>query len=165
VAKLKIPQHWFDLGRSLAQLPRVLGVIEAALARQHAVLRKLTPGDMRTLHFVDQLRGEGSHQIAKALGVTHPAASTSIERLAKLGLVKHHAADGTDRRRKVVVLTPKGAAAARAVAAFYADVAKVFGTPFGPNEQRAFASLFSRAVAGAIEMTSAEGALREAMKG
>jgi DNA-binding MarR family transcriptional regulator len=157
-------QEWADFGRSLMQVRRAVSAVEGALIRQHFGSFKATPGDARMLLSIAKIGEQGSQEIAKDLGVSQPAASVAIARLAKAGMVKHKPAGNTDRRRKVVALTSKGKDAVEAAEAYYIDVAKVFAKPFSTAEQSVFAEMFVKSVGFTVEATSVEGALRGAME-
>lgn len=74
----------------------------------------LSPGRYAVLMALDVQPSLAPSQIAERLGVTRATVTGLIDRLARDGLVAD-VADGADRRRKTITLTPKGAALIDAV--------------------------------------------------
>jgi DNA-binding MarR family transcriptional regulator len=80
----------------------------------HAELARRGHPDMRPAHgFALQAIGPGgatATETGRRLGISKQAAGKTIERLEELGYV-YRAGDDTDRRRKLIRLTPRGIAA------------------------------------------------------
>jgi DNA-binding MarR family transcriptional regulator len=98
--------------------------LKTALQRHLAIVRPLaerfdlTPSRFEVLYAIRERRGARQTDISRALGVTPVTISRMIKRLEELGLVAR-VTSPTDRRAKVVELTPEGLArVTRAAPAF-----------------------------------------------
>ena len=91
----------------------------------HAELARRGHPDMRPAHgFALQAIGHGGATATEAgrrLGISKQAAGKTIERLEELGYV-YRAGDDTDRRRKLIRLTPRGIAALAMSAMIFNDI-------------------------------------------
>jgi DNA-binding MarR family transcriptional regulator len=84
-------------------------------------------------------------ELASALGIDAPAATSVVDELELLGLVERRA-HPTDRRAKLVVLTPRGAAAARKANAILATPPASFAK-LSDEEVEALAELLDKLAA------------------
>ena len=91
----------------------------------HAELARRGHPDLRPAHgFALQAIGHGgatATETGRRLGISKQAAGKTIERLEELGYV-HRAGDETDRRRKLIRLTPRGIAALAMSAMIFNDI-------------------------------------------
>jgi DNA-binding MarR family transcriptional regulator len=102
----------------------------------HAELARRGHGDMRPAHgFALQAIGLGGATATEAgrrLGISKQAAGKTVERLEELGYVER-AGDQTDRRRKLIRLTPRGIEALTLSAMIFNEIrarwASVLGEP------------------------------------
>jgi DNA-binding MarR family transcriptional regulator len=102
----------------------------------HAELARRGHPDLRPAHgFALQAIGHGGATATEAgrrLGISKQAAGKTIERLEELGYV-HRAGDETDRRRKLIRLTPKGIAALAMSAMIFNDIRSRWEGALGPG--------------------------------
>ena len=94
------------------ELPLLLfGGFRSIVDELHAELARRGHPDLRPAHgFALQaigLRGATATEAGRRLGISKQAAGKTIERLDELGYV-HRAGDDSDRRRKLVRITPRG---------------------------------------------------------
>jgi len=103
----------------------------------HAELARRGHPDLRPAHgFALQAIGHGgatATEIGRRLGVSKQAAGKTVERLEELGYV-HRAGDETDRRRKLVQLTPQGVAALAMSALIFSDIRSRWESALGPDQ-------------------------------
>jgi DNA-binding MarR family transcriptional regulator len=108
------------------ELPLLLfGGFRSIIEELHAELARRGHQDLRPAHgFALQAIGPGGATAAETgrrLGVSKQAAGKTIERLETLGYV-HRDSDGSDRRRKLVRITPRGLDALGASALIFEDI-------------------------------------------
>src|SRR5579864_2941553 len=94
------------------ELPLLLfGGFRSIIEELHAELARRGHPDLRPAHgFALQAIGPGGATATEAgrrLGISKQAAGKTIERLEELGYVRRDG-DGSDRRQKVVRITPRG---------------------------------------------------------
>ena len=103
----------------------------------HAELARRGHPDLRPAHgFALQAIGHGGATATEAgrrLGISKQAAGKTIERLEELGYV-HRAGDETDRRRKLIRLTPRGMAALAMSALIFSDIRSRWESALGPDQ-------------------------------
>jgi DNA-binding MarR family transcriptional regulator len=103
----------------------------------HAELGRRGHPDLRPAHgFALQAIGHGgatATETGRRLGVSKQAAGKTIERLEELGYV-HRAGDETDRRRKLIRLTPTGTAALAMSALIFSDIRSRWESALGPDQ-------------------------------
>jgi DNA-binding MarR family transcriptional regulator len=103
----------------------------------HAELARRGHPDLRPAHgFALQAIGHGgatATETGRRLGISKQAAGKTIERLEALGYV-HRAGDETDRRRKLIRLTPKGMAALAMSAMIFNDIRSRWEDVLGPGQ-------------------------------
>jgi DNA-binding MarR family transcriptional regulator len=91
----------------------------------HAELARRGHPDMRPAHgFALQaigLRGATATEVGRRLGISKQAAGKTIDRLAEIGYV-HKSGDDSDRRRKLVRITPRGRDALAQSAMIFEDI-------------------------------------------
>ena len=89
----------------------LLAGFRAVIDEAHEELATRGHPEMRPVHgFAMQaigMSGATAADVGRRLGVSKQAAGKTIEGLAELGYVQH-AGESADRRRKLVVLTPRG---------------------------------------------------------
>jgi DNA-binding MarR family transcriptional regulator len=119
------------------ELPLLLfGGFRSIIDELHAELARRGHQDMRPAHgFAMQaigLHGATATEVGRRLGISKQAAGKTVERLESLGYAQR-AADGVDRRRKLVRLTPRGIEALTLSAAIFTDIrarwAQTLGQP------------------------------------
>jgi DNA-binding MarR family transcriptional regulator len=102
----------------------------------HAELARRGHPDVRPAHgFALQaigLSGATATEAGKRLGISKQAAGKTVERLEELGYV-HRAGDDTDRRRKLVRLTPRGIEVLTLSAMIFNDIRARWESNFGPG--------------------------------
>lgn len=90
--------HFFDL------------IVRTSPARQASLARRdLTPNDSRALHSLDAIMGKPIGALARAWECDPSNATFIIDRLERLGFCRR-VPSPTDRRQRLVVLTPAGQA-------------------------------------------------------
>ena len=103
----------------------------------HAELARRGHPDLRPAHgFALQAIGHGgatATETGRRLGISKQAAGKTIERLEELGYV-HRAGDETDRRRKLIRLTPRGVAALAMSAMIFNDIRSRWEGTLGPGQ-------------------------------
>jgi DNA-binding MarR family transcriptional regulator len=103
----------------------------------HAELARRGHPDLRPAHgFALQAIGQGgatATETGRRLGISKQAAGKTIERLEELGYV-HRAGDETDRRRKLIRLTPRGIAALAMSAMIFNDIRSRWEGALGPGQ-------------------------------
>ena len=103
----------------------------------HAELAHRGHPDLRPAHgFALQAIGHGgatATETSRRLGISKQAAGKTIERLEELGYV-HRAGDETDRRRKLIRLTPTGMAALAMSALIFSDIRSRWESALGPDQ-------------------------------
>ena len=119
------------------ELPLLLfGGFRAIIDELHAVLARLGHPGLRPAHgFAMQAIGFGgatASDIGRRLGISKQAAGKTVERLAALGYAER-AADGADRRRKLVRLTPRGIEALAMSAMIFDDIRSRWAGTLGPE--------------------------------
>jgi DNA-binding MarR family transcriptional regulator len=109
----------------------------------HAELARRGHPDFRPAHgFALQaigLAGATATETGRRLGVSKQAAGKTIERLIELGYV-HRAGDDSDRRRKLVRLTPRGIAVLAMSAMIFSDIRARWDDTLGPGRLSALES-------------------------
>ena len=108
------------------ELPLLLfGGFRAIIDELHGELARRGHQDMRPAHgFAMQAIGLGGATATEAgrrLGISKQAAGKTIDRLEELGYV-HRSGDDTDRRRKLVRLSPSGVAVLALSAMIFNDI-------------------------------------------
>src|SRR5579859_2604408 len=119
------------------ELPLLLfGGFRSIIDELHAELARRGHPDLRPAHgFALQaigLEGATATEAGRRLGITKQAAGKTIDRLADLGYVEK-AGDDTDRRRKLVRITPRGLDALAASAAIFEDIRARWAGVLGPD--------------------------------
>jgi DNA-binding MarR family transcriptional regulator len=102
----------------------------------HAELARRGHPDLRPAHgFALQAIGHAgatATETGRRLGISKQAAGKTIERLEELGYV-HRAGDDSDRRRKLIRLTPRGIAALTMSAMIFSDIRSRWSGKLGPD--------------------------------
>ena len=119
------------------ELPLLLfGGFRSIIDELHAELARRGHPDLRPAHgFALQAigpTGATATETGHRLGITKQAAGKTIDRLAELGYV-HKADDDTDRRRKLVRITPRGLDALAMSAAIFDDIRSRWAAALGPD--------------------------------
>src|ERR1017187_9406823 len=109
----------------------------------HAELARRGHPDLRPAHgFALQaigLDGATATEVGQRLGISKQAAGKTAERLEELGYV-HRAGDQTDRRRKLIRLTPRGVAALVMSAMIFSDIRSRWESALGAGRLAALES-------------------------
>jgi len=119
------------------ELPLLLfGGFRSIIEELHAELARRGHPDLRPAHgFALQAIGAGgatATETGRRLGISKQAAGKTIERLEELGYVRRDG-DGSDRRQKVVRITPRGLEALAASALIFEDIRSRWGAELGPG--------------------------------
>jgi DNA-binding MarR family transcriptional regulator len=139
------------------ELPLLLfGGFRSIIDELHAELARRGHPDLRPAHgFALQaigLDGATASEVGHRLGISKQAAGKTIDRLTELGYTGK-ASDDTDRRRKLVRITPRGLDALSASAAIFADIRARWATDLGPDRLEAVeSSLRTMAPAGTYRL-------------
>ena len=108
------------------ELPLLLfGGFRSIIDELHAELARRGHPDLRPAHgFALQAigpRGATATEVARRLGISKQAAGKTIDRLAEIGYV-HKSGDDSDRRRKLIQITPRGRDALAQSAMIFEDI-------------------------------------------
>jgi DNA-binding MarR family transcriptional regulator len=119
------------------ELPLLLfGGFRSIIDELHAELARRGHQDMRPAHgFAMQaigFSGATATDVGRRLGISKQAAGKTVERLEALGYAQR-AADGLDRRRKLVRLTPRGLEALTLSAEIFTDIRARWAHALGPD--------------------------------
>ena len=119
------------------ELPLLLfGGFRSIIDELHAELARCGHQDLRPAHgFALQaigLRGATATEAGRRLGISKQAAGKTIDRLEELGYV-HKADDDTDRRRKLVRITPRGLDALALSAMIFNHIRSRWASALGPG--------------------------------
>jgi DNA-binding MarR family transcriptional regulator len=119
------------------ELPLLLfGGFRSIIDELHAELARRGHPELRPAHgFALQAigpTGATASETGHRLGISKQAAGKTIDRLAELGYV-HKADDDTDRRRKLVRITPRGLDALAMSAAIFDDIRSRWAAVLGPD--------------------------------
>ena len=119
------------------ELPLLLfGGFRSVIDELHAELARRGHPDLRPAHgFALQaigLRGATATEAGRRLGISKQAAGKTIDRLEELGYVRK-ADDDTDRRRKLVRITPRGLDALARSAMIFDDIRSRWASALGPG--------------------------------
>ena len=126
------------------ELPMLLFAgFRSVIDELHAELARRGHPELRPAHgFALQAIGHGGATAAETgrrLGISKQAAGKTIDRLEELGYV-HRAGDETDRRRKLIRLTPRGIAAMTMSAMIFNDIRSRWQSALGPERLSALES-------------------------
>ena len=139
--------HSFDLNAAPGHLIRRAHQISVAMFTAHLSAADVTPVQFAILNALLDSPGIDQITLAKRVAFDPATSGSVIGRLESKGWVARRA-DETDRRRKLLVLTPTGL---EALARMQADVARVQAdilSPLAPHEQAQFMHLLTQLVAG-----------------
>jgi DNA-binding MarR family transcriptional regulator len=119
------------------ELPLLLfGGFRSIIDELHAELARRGHPDLRPAHgFALQAIGLGGATASEAgrrLGISKQAAGKTIDRLEELGYVQKDG-DDTDRRRKLVRITPRGLDALASSAMIFEDIRSRWASALGPG--------------------------------
>jgi DNA-binding MarR family transcriptional regulator len=108
------------------ELPLLLfGGFRSIIDELHAELARRGHPDMRPAHgFALQAigpRGATATEVGRRLGISKQAAGKTIDRLAEIGYVRK-SGDDSDRRRKLIQITPRGRDALAQSAMIFEDI-------------------------------------------
>jgi DNA-binding MarR family transcriptional regulator len=123
------------------ELPLLLfGGFRSVIDELHAELARRGFSDLRPAHgFALQaigVLGATATETAGRLGISKQAAGKTIDRMAELGYVRK-ADDDTDRRRKLVHITPRGLEALATSAMIFDDIRSRWAGVLGPDRMSA----------------------------
>ena len=126
-----LPAYGFELPMLLfAGFRSIIDELHAELARRgHPDLR---PAHGFALQAIGH-SGATATETGRRLGISKQAAGKTIDRLEELGYV-HRAGDETDRRRKLIRLTPRGMAALAMSALIFSDIRSRWESALGPDQ-------------------------------
>lgn len=137
----------FDLNAAPGHLVRRAHQISVAIFNAHLAAADVTPVQFAILNALQDSPGIDQITLAKRVAFDPATSGSVIGRLESKGWVARRA-DETDRRRKLLVLTPVGR---DALLSMRADVEKVqtdILSPLTPPEQAQFMRLLRQFVAG-----------------
>lgn len=131
-------------GRAGFELPLLLfGAFRSIIDELHAELAKHGHQDMRPAHgFALQAigqRGVTATEAGRRLGISKQAAGKTVDRLEALGYVQR-SDDDTDRRRKLIRLTPRGIEALRLSAVLFEQIHARWAAALGRDKLLALES-------------------------
>jgi DNA-binding MarR family transcriptional regulator len=134
------------------ELPLLLfGGFRSIIDELHAELSRRGHPDLRPAHgFAMQaigLAGATATETGRRLGVSKQAAGKTIDRLEELGYLSR-IEDSTDRRRKLVRLTPMGMAALESAAMIFNDIRARWAEEIGADRLAALESSLREMVPG-----------------
>src|SRR5271170_3689416 len=123
------------------ELPLLLfGGFRSVIDELHTELARRGYSDLRPAHgFALQaigVLGATATETARRLGISKQAAGKTIDRMAELGYVRK-ADDDTDRRRKLVRITPRGLEALATSALIFDDIRARWARALGPDRMSA----------------------------
>ena len=114
----------------------LFGGFRSIIDELHAELARRGHPDLRPAHgFALQAigpRGATATEAGRRLGISKQAAGKTIERLETLGYVDRDP-DGSDRRRKLVRITPRGLEALSESAMIFDDIRSRWASVLGPG--------------------------------
>lgn len=103
----------------------------------------LHPSQLPILWVIAQMGRISQGQVARALGVSRAAVAVSAKRMERAGLVRREKESG-DQRRTLVVLTPRGEAAARRARACQEELLAHRLEGFTPEETACLMGFYER---------------------
>ncbi len=136
-----------DLAATPGHLIRRAQQIAVAIFAEHLSVFDITPVQFAILNALLDSPGIDQVSLAKRVAFDPATSGSVIGRLEAKGWVVRQA-DPTDRRRKLLVVTPQGT---QALASIQADVARVqqqILSPLPKEDQQHFVNLLSRLVQG-----------------
>jgi DNA-binding MarR family transcriptional regulator len=122
---------------------RLFAGFRSIIDELHAELARRGHPDLRPAHgFALQAIGPAgatATETGRRLGISKQAAGKTIERLEELGYV-HRAGDDTDRRRKLIRLTPRGIGALAMSSMIFGDIRSRWESTLGTGRLSALES-------------------------
>lgn len=137
----------FDVATAPGHLIRRAHQISVAVFSAHLAAADVTPVQFAILNALQDTPGVDQITLAKRVAFDPATSGSVIGRLESKGWIERRA-DDVDRRRKLLVLTPKGMQALAGMHAAVAAVQAQILSPLAPPEQAQFLRLLSQLVAG-----------------
>ena len=136
-----------DLASTPGHLIRRAQQIAVAIFAEHLSAADITPVQFAILNALLDSPGIDQVSLAKRVAFDPATSGSVIGRLEAKGWVERQA-DPTDRRRKLLVVTPQGIQAMASIQADVAQVQEHILSPLDAHEQQQFVHLLSRLVQG-----------------
>jgi hypothetical protein len=130
----------FDLATAPGHLIRRAHQISVALFNQHLAMADVTPVQFAILNALQDTPGIDQSTLAKQVAFDPATSGSVIGRLENKGWVARRP-DETDRRRKLLVLTPTGGQALAGMRSAVAQVQSDILSPLEPQDQVQFMRL------------------------
>jgi len=132
------------------ELPLLLfGGFRAIIDELHAELAQRGHQEMRPAHgFALQavgIPGATATEVGRRLGISKQAAGKTLDKLERLGYVAR-TGDDTDRRRKIIRLTPRGVEALRLSAVIFEDIRRRWRDTLGAERETELEAALRRMV-------------------
>ena len=137
----------FDFARAPGHLIRRAQQIAVAEFARALADFDITPVQFALLNAVIDAPGVDQVTLAKAVSFDPATSGSVIGRLEAKGWLRREA-DGQDRRRKLLFVTPEGAQAVAQMSEGVSRVQKSILAPLSVQDQRLFLDLLARLVAG-----------------
>ena len=102
------------------------------------------------LHIISENAGCNLKELSEHLGVTNPAASSTVQKLVKKGYIIRQE-NKNDRREKTLCLSQKGKEKLDELRKFITTIGRIFLDTLTPEEQHKFLSYFGKGVFAVIE--------------
>ena len=102
------------------------------------------------LHIISEHAGCNLKELSEHLGVTNPAASSTVQKLVKRGYIIRQE-NQNDRREKTHCLSQKGKEKLNELRKIITTVGRIFLNTLAPEAQHKFLSYFGRGVFAVIE--------------
>ena len=135
----------FDFHTAPAHLVRRLHQVATALFAQHTGEHDITPVQFAVLQVLLKESPLDQVSVAQAVALDPATSGGVINRLEAKGCL-HKIADPNDKRRKLLALTPQGAALAEALVPLAEQVQRDLLSPLSATEQAQFLRLLQQCV-------------------
>lgn len=142
--------HSIDLAKTPGHLIRRAQQIAVAVFAEHVSCADITPVQFAILNALLDSPGIDQVSLAKRVAFDPATSGSVIGRLEAKAWVTRQA-DPSDRRRKLLVVTPQGIEAMASVQASVALVQDNILAPLSPDEQVQFVKLLSKLVQGHLQ--------------
>jgi DNA-binding MarR family transcriptional regulator len=139
--------HSFDLAAVPGHLIRRAHQVSVAVFNAHLTSADITPVQFAFLNALSDTPGVDQITLANRVAFDPATSGSVIGRLESKGWIDRRA-DPTDRRRKLLVLTPQGLSALAGMKPAVAAVQAEILAPLTPIQQSEFMRLLSQLVAG-----------------
>jgi DNA-binding MarR family transcriptional regulator len=139
--------HRFEVNAAPGHLIRRAHQISVAIFNDHLAAAEVTPVQFAILNALQNKPGVDQITLAKHVAFDPATSGSVIGRLESKGWVERRA-DESDRRRKLLVLTPEGLQALQGMIAAVSAVQAEILAPLSTQDQAHFMRLVTQLVAG-----------------